>query len=157
MAIKIPCGGYLVDNETLKFKADGKTMYVATDGNGGMTETAGDERYIMRDDGDATGTLTTQSLVVTEEASVQDLSVGGTITMNETGIKNMADPIDPQDAATKAYVDSIDGIGIATTTSYGTVKSAAFVSPNDVNNDNMASVLQLLISALINSGVLTET
>lgn len=154
MSTKVPCGGFEFNDDDFILVDDVLTLNKNNpDGNGPLTQSDGDDRYIMQNDGSGYGTTTLQSLVVTEEASVQDMAVGGTITMNETNIKNLANPVDAMDAVNKDYIDNLK----ATVDTLGLVKAVTFGSPNDVTNENAGSMLQLLISALINTGILIET
>lgn len=68
--------------------------------------------------------LSTASTVFNGGVSIQKkLDVGNSINMNSTKITNLLDPVDDQDAATKAYVDLVklgldvkDSVDVATTT-----------------------------------------
>jgi hypothetical protein len=67
---------------------------------------------------DESGTLATQEYVAT--LSINDLSVpAADINFNEVLLNNIGDPIDPQDAATKAYVDAVAAALAAGSTATG--------------------------------------
>ena len=75
----------------------------------GQTQiTGGDITNVTNITGDGTGTLTGFQTVTTSTVNTTNLSVsGGTVDMGGSRIQNVQAPTDPNDAATKAYVDAL--------------------------------------------------
>ena len=95
MAIqKISCGGFKYDDTTLQM-TDGVLSAIGGAG-GGITQAQADARYLLKDNGDATGTTTMFSLVVNEEINAgsvvsdsgtfKDATVSNMLTITGTGM-----------------------------------------------------------------------
>jgi hypothetical protein len=88
------CGGFRYDDTTLQL-TDGVLSAIGGAG-GGITQAQADARYLLKDNGDATGTTTMFSLVVQEEVSsasvisdsgtFKDATVSNVLTIPATGM-----------------------------------------------------------------------
>lgn len=88
------CGGFRYDDTTLQL-TDGVLSAIGGAG-GGITQAQADARYLLKDNGDATGTTTMFSLVVQEEVSAgsvvsdsgtfKDATVSNMLTITGTGM-----------------------------------------------------------------------
>lgn len=80
--MNIPCGGFYIDDATLKFKQDGKTLYVASDIQGNLTDEMVQDTYAPKHNAEFTGTTQADSLVVVEDIDCGTLSASSRIVVN---------------------------------------------------------------------------
>jgi len=85
-------GPTFVSNPTVLYKLTGMTMSAV--------------RWHLGDPGSEISTFNVTTIQYTGLSVQGDMDVFGSLTMNGTSIKDLSDPIFPQDASTKAYIDA---------------------------------------------------
>ena len=110
MAIeKIPCGGWYIDETTLKFNKDKVLSVVGGSGSGGSGDFKTDGSVPM------TGNLYMNGNNIMGVKSISNtdsgIAIESEVSLNNHKITDLLDPVEEQDAATKKYVDERSVLG----------------------------------------------
>ena len=121
----------LEDNSgTIQFSADNnQNISILTTGSGDLEMTSGGSIQLKSD------VVLTAAKTISSTGGVK---FGSNINMNSSNINNVDDPVEAQDAATKAYVDAVDSDAVAEGSSnqyYTDARARAAVSVTDSGGD----------------------